>query len=625
MPCMVLLHVALLTHRKIPCPLSFYSKDEVPLGALVHVTLRKEQMLAIVVQVSTIAEHKGDIRNQTFQLKKIRKEDVVGQIPENILALYLKAAETQAIPYSLMFDSIIPEAIKHNETYIQNALTYRLQGVNDKPISYLESSSEERIIQYKGMVRDILAKKKSIHIVAPTVERVLKLASYIGKGIQHKVIILHGDLTKKAFSEAIQKIYSEKEYVCVCSTPHFAHITPETLELTIIDQESHPNYYSFDTPSVDYCSLFKTVWNLSNAKTLFADTILRIESYRDLEEKKVPREFSIHSRFSHHIPIELYTFEKDAPFSTLTKPVIETIKKMKSASHAFLYVARKGVHTSIQCSDCGTVVLCTACTKPTTTQALPNNERGLRCLHCGHKEVLPKDQELICTTCGSWKIKGYGITTRTVAEELETLFPNKDIYVLDSDISEKMFKKTIHVWRESGGILVGTDGVLPYLEHKLAVAGIISCDSWLSMPDIDTNRRLVQVLEPLLEYSHNTVFVQTRIPDDSLFEICKKENITDYIKTELKERKELSHVPYTTFILLRKEGSFTKKEADSLVDLFPTCKPHIYKVHTDIRVLLRITRERFITDTSLQRRLQGLYPHIIVEVNPQTLFSRHVH
>ncbi len=619
---MLLLHVALLTHRKIPCPLSFYSKDDICLGALVRVTLRKENMLAIVVQVSTIAEHKGDIRNQTFQLKKIRKEDVVGVVEEKILSQYLKAAEIQAIPYSLLFDALIPEVLKQKDEYVQKALTTRHQGSSDKPISYLESSSEERVVQYKSLVRDILAKKKSIHLIAPTVERVLKLASHIGKGISHKITVLHGELSKKASLEAIQRIYTEGESLCVCSTPHFAHITPDTLELSIIDQESHPNYYSFDTPSVDYCNLFKTVWATSHTKTLFADTILRIESYKDLEEKKHAREFSIHSRFSHHIPIELCSFEKGSLFSTLSKPVVESIKKLKSSSHAFLYVARKGFHTSIQCSDCGTVVLCTECAKPTTIQTLPNDQRGLRCLHCGYKKSLQKDQELICTTCGSWKIKGYGITTRIVAEEIESLFPTKNIYVLDGDVSEKVFKKTMSMWKDSGGILVGTDSTLPYLENKLSLAAIISCDSWLSMPDIDPHRRLVQVLEPLLEYSHNTVFVQTRIPEDPLFEICKKENVTDYIKIELKERKELAHVPYTTFILLRKEGSFTKKEADSLVDLFPACKPHIYKVHNDIRVLLRVTYERFTADTALQRKLQGLYPHIIVEVNPQTLFSR---
>ena len=619
---MVLLHVALLTHRKIPSPLSFYSKDDVAVGSLVYVTLRKEEILGIVVQRSTLAEHKGDIRTQTFQLKKIKKDDVVGHIPENILTQYVQAAEAQAIPYSLFFDAVIPESLKKNPEYIQNALTYRHQGEVEKTISYLESSSEERVVQYKSIVRDILAKKKSIHIIAPTVERVLKLASYIGKGIQYKVVVLHGEITKKQMQEAITKIYTEKEYLCVCSTPHFAHITPKTIELTIVDQESHPNYYSFDTPSVDYVSLFKATWGMSQTKTLFADTILRIESYRDLEEKKYSREFSIHSRFSHHVPIELCTFEKDAPFSTLTTPVRETIAKMKLSAHAFLYVARKGVHTSIQCGDCGTIVLCAQCTKPTTIQSLSNNTRGLRCLYCGHKEALQQDQEIICSTCGSWKIKGYGITTRIVAEEVEKIFPNKDVFVLDGDVSEKVFKKTIHTWKESGGILIGTDSVLPYLEQKLAVAAIISCDSWLSMPDIDTHRRLVQVLEPILEYSHNAVFVQTRIPEDPLFEICKNENITDYIKTELKERKELTHVPYTTFVLLRKDVSFTKKEADSLVELFPACKPHIYKVHNDIRVLLRITQERFIEDTGLQRRLQGLYPHIIVEVNPQTLFSR---
>lgn len=621
---MQLLHVALLTHRKIPCPLSFYSKDPIKVGALLSVTLRKEKMLGIVIQTSTIAEHKGNIRGQTFQLKKVRKESVLGYINESILKKYIRAAEIQAIPYSLLFDAIIPDAIKQNETYVINALSYRQQTEQEeKQISYLESSSEERIVQYKAVVRDILAKKKSIHIIAPTVERVNKLALSIGKGIAHKVAVLHGELTKKATQDTIQKIYTEDEYLFVCSTPHFSHITPKSLEVTIVDQESHPNYFSFDTPSVDYCEIFKTVWETSHTKTIFADTILRIDSYRNLEEKKSVREFSIHSRFSHHVPIQLCTFEKDSPFSTLTKSVRDGIKKIKTSQHAFLYIARKGVHTSIQCGDCGTLVLCSQCGKATTVQALPNNERALRCLYCGHKEVLKQDQELICNTCGSWKIKGYGITTRTVAEEIQNEFSNKDIYVLDGDISEKNFKKTIRSWKEAGGILVGTDSVLPYLEHKLNLAAIISCDSWLSMPDIDTHRRLVQVLEPLLEYSHNVVFVQTRLPNDPLFELCTKENITDYIHNELKERKELSHTPYTTFILLRKENSFTKKEADLLVDLFPTCKPHIYKVHTDIRVLLRITRERFLIDESLQRKLQGLYPHVIVEVNPQTLFSRY--
>lgn len=619
---MVLLHIALLTHRKIPSPLSFYSKDDVPVGSLVYVSLRKEQLLGIVVQTSVLALHKGDIRTQTFQLKKIRASDIVGKIPEDILKKFVHAAEIQALPYSLFFDAIIPEAFKKNPEYIKNILTYRYQSVSEKTVSYLESSSEERLVQYKSIVRDILAKKKSIHIIAPTIERVLKLASYIGKGIPHKIIILHGSLSKKATQEAILKIYNEKECLCVCSTPHFAYVTPKTIELTIVDQESHPNYYSFDTPSVDYCSLFKETWSTSHTKTIFADTILRIESYRDLEEKKYPREFSVHSRFSHHIPIELCSFEKDMTFSTLTAPVREAITKMKLSSHAFLYVARKGVHTSIQCNDCGTVVVCTQCNKPTTIQELQNDERGLRCLYCGHKETLKHNQEIICTTCGSWKIKGYGITTRNVTEELKKIFPNKDIYVLDRDISERVFKKTMNTWKESGGILVGTDSVLPYLEQKLAVAAIISCDSWLSMPDIDTHRRLIQVLEPILEYSHNAVFIQTRMPEDPLFEICKNENIIDFIKTELKERKELDHVPYTTFILLRKEEFFTKKEADSLINLFPSYKPNIYKVNNDIRVLLRVTREQFINDTPLQRRLQGLYPHIIVEINPQTLFSR---
>lgn len=619
---MKLLHVALFTHRKIPSPLSFYSKDDIELGSIVYATLRKERILGVVIDVSSITEHKNDIRTQTFQLKKIQKNDVVGQIKESILAKYLRAAENQALPISLLFDAIIPEVLKRNEHYIENAFLYRNQDKQEETISYLESSSEERVAQYKNNVRDILAKKKSVHIIAPTIARVLKLSSVIGKGISHKTIILHGDLTKKASDEAIKRIYSDEESLFIVSTPHFALITPKSLKLTIVDQESHPNYYSFDTPSVDYCALFKTVWEKSNVKTIFADTILRIHSYRDLEEKKYSREFSIHSRFSNNIPIELSTFQKDSPFSAFTDQTHKALKKLKPSSHAFLYVARKGIHSSMQCSDCGEVVLCSLCDKPTTLQALPDNSRSLRCLYCGHKESLKVDQELICTNCTGWKIKGYGITTRMVASELEEKCPDKNIYILDGDVPEKVFKKTIKLWQENGGIIVGTDSFLPYLEQKLSLSVIVSCDSWLSMPDIDTHRRLVQVLEPLLEYSQNTVIVQTRIPNDPLFEICTNENITDYIKSELKERKELSHVPYTTFILIRREKFLTKKEADSLIDIFPACKPHIYKVGSDIRVLLRVAEERFLEDEKLQKKLQDLYPHLIIEVNPQTLFSR---
>lgn len=618
---MNLLQVALFTHRKIPSPLSFYSKDDISVGSILYAPLKKERVLGMVVGTSPVSENKNDIRTQTFELKKVQSKDVVHVVDQKKVLPYIQAAQRQALPYSLLFDAIIPECIKRNIEYLGN-IFHTQDESNETTISYLESSSEERIAQYKNSVRDTLAKKKSVHIIAPTVSGVVKLSSIIGKGISHKTIILHGDLTKKASDEAVRRICSGEESLFIVSTPHFAFITPESLKLRIVDQESHPNYYSFDTPSVDYCEVFKSIWGKSSVKTIFADTILRIHSYKDIEEKKYKREFSVHSRFSNTIPIELLSFDKDAAFSTLTSKAHELVKKLKSSSHAFLYVARKGVHSSMQCSDCGEIVACQKCDKPTTVQLLPSGSRELRCLYCSNKEALRMDQELICTHCTSWKIKGFGITTRTVTSELKELYPDKTIYTLDGDVPEKTFKKILKTWEEEGGIIVGTDSFLPYLNRKLSLSIIISCDSWLSMPDIDTHKRLVQVLEPLLEHSQNAVFIQTRIPNDPLFEICTNENITDYIKSELKERRELSHVPYATFILIRREKFLNKKEADAVMDLFPSCRPHMYKVGSDIRVLLRVAEERFFDDEELQKKLQNLYPHLIIEVNPQTLFSR---
>ncbi len=619
---MYLLHVSLLTHRKLPSPLSFYAKDEISPGAIVEVYLRKEKMCGVVISTDLVTEHKSDIRAQTFQLKKVGTRDVLGHIDHPILRSYIESAEKECVPYTLLFDALLPEHIQGDVASIQKVLQNRYTGESRYTISYLESSSEERIPEYKSMVRDILAKKKSIHIIAPTVERVEKLASIIGKGITHKVYVLHGELSKKKLLQATQTILNDIDSVVVCSTPHFGLITPASTELTIVDEESHPSYYTFDTPRLDYIATFKHIWKHTSGRVIFADTILRIESYKDLEEKKVAREFSIHSRFSHQIPISLCTFQKDAPFTALTKEVLESLKKVRGPQLAFLYVARKGVHTSLQCTDCGTLVVCESCGKSVSVQERLGENRHIRCLYCNTKKYISEEQELICTTCGSWKIKGYGITTHLVGEEVRELLPNKNVYTLDRDMSEKNFKKTLVTWKESGGILIGTESALPYIDQKLHTAAIISCDAWFSVPDIDVHRRFIQVLEPLLEHCSNALFVQTRLPDEPVFALCKKENITDYIKQELKERKELQHTPYTTFILLRKEKSFSKSEADQLCELFPAAKPTIYKVHTDIRVLLRISEERFITDSDLHKKLQGLFPHIIVEINPPSLFFK---
>lgn len=618
---MQLLHVSLITHRKLPCPLSFYSKDPIPSGSIVEVSVRKEKLIGIVIDSSELAESKGDIRTSSFQLKKVSTQSVVGAIDPSILKAYTTTAERLGVPYSLLFDALIPDHLRSNPKNITHILTTRYAIPEKVNISFLESSSEERIPEYKSIVRDMLARRTSIHIIAPTVDRVERLASLIGKGISHKLFVLHGEIAKKKNIQAIETICSTEEAIIICSTPHFGLITAKTTQLTIVDQESHPSYYSFDTPRFDYVQAYKYLWQHTNNKVIFADTILRIESYKDLEEKKASREFSIHSRFSHQIPVTFLTHQKDASFSAITETLLESLKKIRNGQHAFLYVARKGIHTSLQCSDCGTIVSCSSCGKPTSTQDTAQG-RFLRCLYCNTKHPLTTDQDIICSTCGGWKIKGYGITTGGVFAELQEKIPHKEIYVVDKDLSEKQFQKTIQTWKTTGGILIGTDSAIPYIDQKLSLAAIVSCDAWLAVPDIDVHRRIIQVLEPLLEHSTNPVYVQTRLPEEPVFDLCKKENITHYIKQELKERLELQHTPYTTFVVLRKEKSFSKEEADRVCDMFPSAKPTIYKVHTDIRVLLRIKNERYLEDRDMHNKLQSLFPYIIVEVNPPTLFSR---
>jgi len=615
--------IIFLEHRAIPSPLTFYSKDVLTRGTILYATLRGTKILSIVTACEPLHTKKNDIRAQTFQLKKIDGKSTVAVMDEATLARIEKIALLQALPLSLVLECIIPAHLQENTHLLQpflNRISEWCNGTRTEQVHYFEHDLVYRLDHYKSIVRDALTKKQSVVIVAPTINHALTIQSVVCKGLEHKSIILSSDLTKKDMRIAYDALYADtKEKYVVCATAHYALSLPDSVHTYIIDQESHPSYYSFDAPAYDYKMGLQLFAQESTSNTIVADTLLRMSSYKALQEEKAVREFSIHGRFARSRNVTISTPREGSTFSYIHEDVIDACKNIKKQECVFIYAPRKGIHSSLVCRDCASVYSCVDCNKPYSVHGEKTGIREVRCTHCRTKNEIPSDQELLCGHCGSWRMEGHGVTIHALKE---ALLPHvkQDIYVAEKDSSTSI-EKICKIWQENGGILIGTDACIPHIHTKMPYAVIGSIDGWFTMPDIDPTRRLMHVLEPLLELTQKMVYVQTKSPHNETFAIITEPSFERYIQKELEERKELEQPPYTTFVLIRKLTSMTVEEAKRTQSHFIEYDAHIYKVHTDIRVLLRVPTHIFNASDTLQHELQDLYPYMTVEINPLSLFT----
>lgn len=621
--CMFTVDIALFEHRSIPSPLTFYSKEKIARGSILYATLKNTQILGMVIACEPLGNKKGDIRAQTFQLKKIDGKHTLAIVNESVLATCEKIARLQGIPLPLALECMVPMHVQENTHLLQpffDRINTWIHTRESTPVHYFEHDLVYRIDHYKSIVRDALTKKESVVIVSPTIAHAEHIQNTVGKGLTHKVILLTSDLTKKEMHLAYEQIYNEENVgLVVCTTAHYALSLPKKLHTYIIDQEGNPNYYSFDTPAYDYKAALHIFASQSTAHTIVADTILRFSSYKAILEDKGIREFSIHGRFARTRNITISTPKDGIPFSYIHEDVAVIIKNIKKNERVYVYVPRKGIHSSLVCLDCGELHTCITCGKPYAVYEDATRARSIRCTYCRTKKDIPHDTEILCEHCSSWRMQGYGMTGRALKDTITQLTHN-DVYLAEKE-SGTSIEKMCRAWEESGGILIGTDACIPYITKPVQYSIISSIDGWFTAPDIDSTRRLVQLLEPLLEYTKNTIYIQTRNPKNETFTFIHEPSFDRYVKKELEERKESGHPPYTVFILIRKANGMNVEEAKRLQVHFNDYDASIYKVHTDIRVLLRVAQNIFTTSETLQKELQDLNPYMIVEINPLSLFT----
>ncbi len=248
------------------------------------------------------------------------------------------------------------------------------------------------------------------------------------------------------------------------------------------------------------------------------------------------------------------------------------------------------------------------------------------CHKCGER----RSAKEVCVVCGSWRLTPLGVGIDRVALEIEEKFPHIDVIKIDADSTKtpiQIQKALLAFTSKPGSILLGTEMALLHLRDKIEHVAVASLDSLFALPDFRIQEKIMYTLARLRNTAARSILVQTRKPEEKVFEYGLKGNLSDFHRATLDERRQFAYPPFSILIKITLEGD--KKEISEEmasiqtlltsypIDIFPAFTSTV-RGKSVIHGLIKIDRNLW-PDHTLIEKLRSLSPSVKVKIQPESL------
>ncbi|MBM3493444.1 MAG: primosomal protein N', partial [Armatimonadetes bacterium] len=222
--------------------------------------------------------------------------------------------------------------------------------------------------------------------------------------------------------------------------------------------------------------------------------------------------------------------------------------RLDAREQIVLFLNRRGYSQFVLCRDCGYVARCSQCSVSLTFHA---GDRMLRCHHCGAGERPPD----VCPQCRGYRLRGFGLGTERVEQEVESLFPSARIARMDRDTTSRKGSHGSIVQRIRSGeadILIGTQMVAKGLDFPgVTLVGVVSADTGLHIPDFRASERTFQLLAQVAGRAGRgdrpgEVVIQTFTPDHYAIQCAAMQDYGAFYANEIEHRRELGYPPFSS-------------------------------------------------------------------------------
>lgn len=604
--------------------LSYFAKDDVAIGDLIEVLIKRRICRALVLSARQVEEERQSLRNASFNLKKINKVLVRQFLAPSIVEALRYSSSYLMQPLGVVLYDLLSEKSFEILKPVQkpeNTKTFELL--------LLEQHHKERVTRYKTTIREYFSKKKSLVIFFPTITDIEEAKTELSFGIEKFCITLHSEKTEKQYKEAQQEIQESTHPLLILSTPSLLPWTRSDLGLVVIEREHSHYYYTHGDKGYDMRYVLETLCKKSNIPCLLGSHMLSLRAHMLYKQQEATEIMPLQLRNDTDVHIIPMTDENKTGSPYLSKTALHILHHAATTKtgHYFLYAHRKGMYPTTICSDCSTLFACKKCDRPFILHKV-GGIRTYVCHECEHVIRMEDDTILSCEHCGGWRMTTLGVATTGVENDLERL--GLPLFVIDGErtSTRNKVKKVYKEWRESPyGVLIGTEMAHNVVRDCDGII-ILSLDALFSLPEYRTDEKILTLVTEMSEKikiedngkKAGTFILQTRLSKNPVLTQLVSPSFKEVYEEHLKEREMFLLPPYYTVIKVTFENITDQMKAHLENELSIYVTEWFEQGRGITLLFIHIKESTWAHDEALRQKIKTIVSGVSVMVNPLHFF-----
>ena len=405
---------------------------------------------------------------------------------------------------------------------------------------------------YIKLIEDTLSQGGQALYLLPEIAITVQIVSRLQKHFGSKLAVYHSKYSDNERVEVWNGVFVG-QYQVIVAVRSGVFLPFENLKLIIVDEE-HEGTFKQQEPSPKYHARNVSVMmtRVYGAKCLLGSATPSLESWYNAKTDKYGFvELKVRHGRAQLPDFQIIDTSKLKSNKSLSDELTKAITlSLTDNDQILIFQNRRGYAPFMICESCGETTKCINCSVSLTYH---HRDKEMKCHYCGYRESVPNE----CHNCGSSQVKLMGFGTEKLEEELELIFPDKNIKRMDFDTTRRKlgYDKLINSFAAGEiDILVGTQMITKGLDfNKVNLVGVVEIDRLINFPDFRSSERAFQALVQVggragRRDKKGKVIVQTAKPTDPVILNATQNKLEEFYNLELTQRHSYRYPPFVHII-----------------------------------------------------------------------------
>ncbi len=421
---------------------------------------------------------------------------------------------------------------------------------------------------YLRLLEDTLARGEPALVLVPEISLTPQLVARFSARFPGQVAVIHSHLTEREKTnqwwemvDGEKKILIGARSALFCPLPRWGLVILDEEHEASFKQDEKLRYHARDAAIV--------LAKMHNCPIILGSATPSLESWKNAQEGRYLLHQMQHRVAERQMPqirvVDLRETRRqrrdpegaaeaeELPFWLSSELYEEIEKTLERREQVALFLNRRGVAQTAQCSACGFVYECPNCAISLTL----HRKQDLVCHYCDYTQVMKED----CPSCPDGEVKALGMGTELIEADIARLFPEARLARADRDEihSRQDLEELIRsVEDRQVDVLIGTQMIAKGLDFPgLTLVGLILADVGFNLPDFRSSERSFQLLTQVSGRSgrhsleRGRVIIQTYNPSHPSVLYSLNNDYAGFAEQELAARQALSYPPFGRLALLR--------------------------------------------------------------------------